>query len=210
MLDLDGTNNTSGAWLPDNSEILSSFTVHATADSLSDVTIYWVTGDVFDNKGFPFARGLALLNGDKILLNDTYKQFIGTLTLHHELAHCLGFQHGDGGIVNLSNSQGPRNDHKSGVSLAKSTKGVAQVFEGFRYFSWDISDLGYAGRLYSSGELTLRQLGYGGRKYASSGDDVLYTTDFDMFGGHKTTRKTEYGGKTILENQFYGTPATSG
>lgn len=168
-----------------------------------DINIYWVSQDFFDDRGYFFAHALADINGNTIALNKGNKNDIDDYTLLHELAHSLGYRHGEGGIVNtdvaLFNNTGDRN----GKSLKQSTKDVGNSFNAYTiYTEWDINSLGNLGSEFAADDLILSELGEAGKRFASTSsiEDLHIDNSHNGMGGiynsgHQEDPRNIYAGR---------------
>jgi hypothetical protein len=152
------------------------------------VTVYWKPDVFFQEAGFPFAYAVATVAGDEIFLNKSKKSNINEYTILHELAHNLGYEHGDGGIVNtsvaLDSTTGDRKTDRK--SLNDVTIDVATSFNGYNHITdWDIETLGTIGTDFAQGNTGIEQLSTTGKLFAtvSPREDIYITTSHNGFGG---------------------------
>jgi hypothetical protein len=142
----------------------------------------------FDDKGYHFARGVANLNGSIITLNNKYIDDMDDYVLLHELAHSLGYRHGDGGIVDIDvalyENTGDRD--RSQTELAESTTDVGDSFNAYDiYTAWDIDTLGDLGTEFAQDNMLVTELGTAGQRFASSSpiEDMHIKNSHNGFGG---------------------------
>jgi len=158
-----------------------SFTVTGT----KSVDVYWRGQGFFDERGHFFAFALGSVGGDTVVLNSDERAEIDDYSLLHELAHTLGYRHGDGGIVDSDValfSSGDRN----GSGLAEPTRAVADSFDAYElYEEWDVGTLGELGGAFAGDELLITELGTAGQRFASDSEveDVHIEHSHNGFGG---------------------------
>jgi hypothetical protein len=128
----------------------------------------------------------------------------------HELAHSLGYRHGDGGVVDPDVALfADTGDRSPGGGLAASTRDVAQTFTGLRHIDsgeWGISTLGDLGSDFAAGGTGISQLGLAGSEFAVSEtqqrEEVYFDSDYDGFGGRFETGYRD-DAANILTGRYY-------
>jgi hypothetical protein len=187
------------------------FTVSATADnSVPPVEVHWREKSVFADLGHPFAYGYAEIGGETIYLNSGEQSEIDHYVLLHEIAHALGYRHGDGGVVDTDVALFPNTgDRSPDGGLAEPTRDVAQTFTGLQHIDsgeWDVSILGDLGTDFASEETGISQLGIGGEEFATvetgQREDLYFEDDYDGFGG-RFTPGYQSDATNILTGRFY-------
>jgi hypothetical protein len=174
------------------------------------INVHWRPEATFADLGFPFAHGYATIGGETIYLNSGAQSEINHYTLLHELAHNLGYRHGDGGVVDpdvaLFANTG---DRSPGGELAASTRDVAQTFAGLRHIDsgdWGIGMLGDLGSDFAAGGTGISQLGLAGSEFASPDgqqrEEVYFTDSYDGFGGRFKTGYRD-GAANVLTGRYY-------
>jgi hypothetical protein len=143
------------------------------------VSVYWQSGEYFKRNGLVGAQGVANLGGDLILLNRAQADSIDDYILLHELAHSLGFRHGDDdGIVDTDVALWPDRGDKAPTTdrLAPSTQAVASAFDAYRWIpSWDRDTLTYLRSEFDSGATGFKQLSRAALEFAAASvDEELY------------------------------------
>lgn len=178
-----------------------------TVSGKKDVNVYWMPESYFDDKGHHFARAIADLNGSIITLNKKYIEEIDDYVLLHELAHSLGYQHGDGGIVNsdvaLYENTGDRD--QSQTELAESTTDVGNSFDAYDiYTAWDVVTLGVLGTEFAQDNMLVTELGTAGQRFASSRsiEDMLIKNSHNGFGGQFDSG-LQADSTNVYAGQFY-------
>jgi hypothetical protein len=170
-----------------------------------DVNVYWVSQDFFDDRGYFFAYALAGINGNIIALNKAKKKDIDDYALLHELAHSLGYRHGDGGIVNTNVALFNNTGDRTGKSLEQSTKEVGNSFNSYTiYTEWDINSLGNLGSEFAADDLILSELGEAGKRFASTSsiEDLHIDNSHNGMGGMYNTGNKE-DPRNIYAGRFY-------
>jgi hypothetical protein len=186
------------------------FTVTVPNSSTDPVGIYWRPESDFTDLGVPFAYAYATLGGETIYLNSSEQSVIDHYTLLHELAHSLGYQHGDGGIVDTDVALfSDTGDRSSGGGLAASTRDVAQTFTGLRHIDsgeWGVETLGDLGADFAAGATGISQLGIAGSEFAMADskqrEEVYFADDYDGFGGRFTPGYRD-DATNILTGRYY-------
>lgn len=159
-----------------------AFTVSGT----KSVDVFWRGQEFFDKRGYFFARALGSVDGDTIVLNRDEQGEIDDYALLHELAHTLGYRHGDGGIVNSDVALSPDTGDRDGTELAGPTRDVADSFEAYDiYEEWDVETLGELGARFAGDGLLVTELGTAGRRFAANSDveDIHIKHSHAGFGG---------------------------
>lgn len=159
-----------------------AFTVSGT----KSVDVFWRGQEFFDKRGYFFARALGSVDGDTIVLNRDEQGEIDDYALLHELAHTLGYRHGDGGIVNSDVALSPDTGDRDGTELAGPTRDVADSFEAYDiYEEWDVETLGELGARFAGDGLLVTELGTAGRRFAANSDveDIHIKHSHTGFGG---------------------------
>jgi len=133
-----------------------------------DVNVYWKSQQFFNELGYITAQAIARVGGLNIILNEDKQEFIDDYILLHELAHCRGYHHGDGGIVDTNTAWFPSGD-RTGTTLEESTREVANSYDAYEIYSeWDIDTLGTLGTEFAQDRLTVNALGTAGKRVASN------------------------------------------
>jgi hypothetical protein len=174
------------------------------------VNVYWRPGSVFADLGFPFARGYATIGGETIYLNSGAQSEINHYTVLHELAHSLGYRHGDGGVVDPDVALfADTGDRSPGGGLAASTRDVAQTFTGLRHIDsseWDVETLGDLGSDFAAGGTGISQLGIAGQAFAMADgqqrEEVYFTDSYGGFGGRFETGYRD-DAANVLTGRYY-------
>jgi len=136
-----------------------------------DVDVFWRDQQFFNELGYVTAQAIARVGGLTIILNEDKQAFIDDYILLHELAHCRGYHHGDGGIVDTNTAWFATGD-KTGGKLAESTEEVGNSFDAYDIYSeWDVETLGELGGEFAGGDLLVTELGTAGQRFASDSDD---------------------------------------
>jgi hypothetical protein len=178
-----------------------SFTVTGT----KSVDVYWRGQGFFDERGHFFARALGSVGGDTIVLNSDEQGEIDDYALLHELAHTLGYRHGDGGIVNSDVALFSDNGDRDGTELAEPTRDVADSFDGYGiYEEWGIETLGELGVAFAGDDLLVTELGTAGERFAANSDveDIHIEHSHDGFGG-EFDAGPQPGSDNIHAGRFY-------
>jgi len=159
-----------------------------------NVDVYWKSQDFFDARGYFFAHAVANVGGTTIALNKGNSQYIDDYVILHELAHSLGYRHGDGGIVNTDVALFEDNGDRSGDTLQSPTKDVGRSFDAYDIYSeWDVETLGKLGASFAQNNLLVSELGEAGKRFASNStiEDIHIKNSHNGFGGiHDTTIKS--------------------
>lgn len=159
-----------------------------------NVDVYWKSQDFFDARGYFFADAVANVGGNIIALNKGNSQYIDDYVMLHELAHSLGYRHGDGGIVNTNVALFKDNGDRSGDTLQSPTKDVGKSFDAYNlYTEWDVETLGELGASFAQNNLLVSELGEAGKRFASNNsiEDIHIKNSHNGFGGiHDTTIKS--------------------
>lgn len=170
-----------------------------------DVNVYWVSQDFFDDRGYFFAHALANINGNTIALNKGNKKYIDDYTLLHELAHSLGYRHGEGGIVNTNVALFNNTGDRTGKLLKESTKDVGNSFDSYTiYNEWNINSLGSLGSEFAQNDLVLSELGESGKRFASTSsiEDLHIDNSHNGMGGIYNNEPQE-DPRNIYAGRFY-------
>jgi len=178
-----------------------AFTVTGT----KPVEVYWRGQSFFDERGHFFARALGSVDGDTIVLNRDEQGEIDDYALLHELAHTLGYRHGDGGIVNSDVALSPDTGDRDGTELAGPTRDVADSFEAYDiYEEWDVETLGELGARFAGDGLLVTELGTAGRRFAANSDveDIHIKHSHDGFGG-EFDAGPQPGSENVHAGRFY-------
>ena len=210
------TNKTDTEVTDDDRCVVNTDTTSALSDTASkstftgsgtkDVDVFWESGGFFSAIGHKYAYATAHLGGSVIKLNERYADQITDYTLLHELAHTLGYEHGDGGIVNLSTAiyTGAEGD-KGGRTLEQSTTDVGESFDAYDvYTDWDVTTLGELGASFAQEELLIGELGTAGNRFAANStiEDVHITHSHDGFGG-KFSSGPQSDSSNVYAGRFY-------
>jgi hypothetical protein len=174
------------------------------------INVHWRPESVFADLGFPFAHAYAIIGGEIIYLNSGAHSEINHYTLLHELAHSLGYRHGDGGIVNTDVALfADTGDRSPDGELAASTRDVAQTFAGLRHIDsgeWDVETLGDLGSDFAAGGTGISQLGIAGSEFAMADgqqrEEVYFESDYDGFGGRFETGYRD-DAANVLTGRYY-------
>lgn len=159
-----------------------SFTITGTRP----IEVYWQPQSYFDDWGYPFARGGAIIGGNRIVLNRDRADSIDDYTILHELAHCLGYRHGDGGIVDTDTALYADTGDRRGTTLATPTRDVATSFDAYFLIErWTANVLGELVTAFGQGDIPAVQLGTAVTRYAGESrlEDIYIRHSFDGFGG---------------------------
>ncbi len=150
-----------------------------------DVEVYWKSNDFFEELGYLTAQGIARVGGRVVILNKDDSSFVDDYVLMHELAHCRGYHHGDGGIVNTDTTWFPTGD-RTGDKLKESTKEVGESYDAYEiYDQWDVETLGELGVEFAQDNLLVTELGKAGQRFASNSsiEDLHIKNSHNGFGG---------------------------
>jgi len=150
------------------------------------VDVFWRDQEFFDKRGYFFARALGSVGGNTIVLNRDERTDVDDYSLLHELAHTLGYRHGDGGIVNSDVALFAGRGDRDGTKLADPTRDVADSFDAYDiYESWDIETLGKLGVAFAGDDLLVTELGTAGERFAANSDveDIHIRHSHAGFGG---------------------------
>jgi len=178
-----------------------AFTVSGT----NPVDVFWRGQEFFDKRGYFFARALGSVGGDAVVLNRDERTEIDDYALLHELAHTLGYRHGDGGIVNSDVALFSGNGDRDGTELADPTRDVADSFDGYDiYEEWGIETLGELGGAFAGDELLMTELGTAGQRFAANSDveDIHIEHSHEGFGG-EFDAGPQPGSDNIHAGRFY-------
>lgn len=166
-----------------------------------DVEVYWKSQEYFDERGYFFSYGVSNVGGSLIILNKGRLEEINDYVLTHELAHSLGYRHGDGGIVNTDTALFNTGD-RTGDTLEESTKDVGNSFDAYEvYKRWNIETLGILGTEFAQDNLLVTELGKAGQRFASNSsvEDLHIKNSHNGFGG-----KYDSGLQTDSDNVYAG------
>jgi hypothetical protein len=174
------------------------------------VEVHWRPESEFADLGFPFAYAFATVGGETVYLNSGAESEIDHYTLLHELAHSLGYRHGDGGVVNTDVALFPSTgDRSPGGELAASTRDVAQTFARLRHIDsgeWGVETLADLGADFAAGGTGISQLGIAGGEFAMADgqqrEEVYFESDYDGFGGRFESGYRE-NQETVLTGRYY-------
>jgi len=178
-----------------------AFTVSGT----NAVDVFWRGQEFFDKRGYFFARALGSVGGDAVVLNRDERTEIDDYALLHELAHTLGYRHGDGGIVNSDVALFSDKGDRDGAELAEPTRDVADSFDGYGiYEEWGIETLGELGVAFAGDDLLVTELGTAGQRFAANSDveDVHIRHSHGGFGG-VFDRGPQPGSENVHAGRFY-------
>jgi hypothetical protein len=174
------------------------------------INVHWQPEAIFADLGVPFAYAYAAIGGETIYLNSGAQSRVDHYTLLHELAHSLGYRHGDGGVVNSDVALfANTGDRSPGEGLAASTRDVAQTFAGLRHIDsggWDVEILGDLGSDFAAGGTGISQLGIAGSEFAMADgqqrEEIYVTDSYDGFGGRFETGYRD-DAANILTGRYY-------
>jgi len=173
------------------------------------VRAYWKDNEWFAEFGYGGTAAVGVINGSKIVFNNDEKDSITDDVVMHELAHTLGYRHGDDeGIVDTFTPHRPVNDKQEDQELYPSTRDVATTFDPYLYCDeWSAATLGEIGQAFASGETKSTQLGYAATAFAMSDhvDGVYYKHSFNGIGG-KFTPGYQPDPEHTYSGHFYGLP----
>jgi len=178
-----------------------AFTVTGT----KPVDVFWRGQAFFDERGHFFAYALGSVDGDTVVLNRDERTEIDDYALLHELAHTLGYRHGDGGIVNSDVALFSDDGDRDGTELADPTRDVADSFDAYDiYEQWGIKTLGELGVAVAGDDLLVTELGTAGERFAANSDveDIHIKHSHDGFGG-KFDAGPQPGSENIHAGRFY-------
>ena len=178
-----------------------AFTVSGT----KPVDVFWRGQEFFDKLGYPFARALGSVGGDTAVLNRDDRGDIDDYTLLHELAHTLGYRHGDGGIVDSDVALFSDAGDRDGTELAGPTRDVADSFDAYDiYEEWDVETLGELGAAFAGDGLLVTELGTAGQRFAANSDveDIHIKHSHTGFGG-VFDAGPQPGSDNIYAGRFY-------
>jgi len=178
-----------------------AFTVSGT----KTVDVFWRGQGFFDERGHFFARALGSVGGDTIVLNRDRRTEIDDYTLIHELAHTLGYRHGDGGIVNSDVALFSDKGDRDGTELADPTRDVADSFDAYDiYEEWGVETLGDLGVAFAGDDLLVSELGTAGERFAANSDveDIHIEHSHDGFGG-EFDAGPQPGSENVHAGRFY-------
>jgi len=178
-----------------------AFTVSGT----NPVDVFWRGQEFFDKRGYFFARALGSVGGDAVVLNRDERTEIDDYALLHELAHTLGYRHGDGGIVNSDVAVFSDTGDRDGTELADPTRDVADSFDAYDiYEEWDVETLGDLGVAFAGDDLLMTELGTAGERFAANSDveDIHIKHSYDGFGG-VFDAGPQPGSENIHAGRFY-------
>jgi hypothetical protein len=176
-----------------------------TVSGRKSVDVFWRGQEFFDKRGHFFARALGSVGGDTIVLNSDERAEIDDYSLLHELAHTLGYRHGDGGIVDSDVALFSDNGDRDGTELAEPTRDVADSFDGYGiYEEWGIETLGELGVAFAGDDLLVTELGTAGERFAANSDveDIHIEHSHDGFGG-EFDAGPQPGSDNIHAGRFY-------
>jgi len=178
-----------------------AFTVSGT----KPVDVFWRGQEFFDERGYFFARALGSVGGNTIVLNRDERTEIDDYALLHELAHTLGYRHGDGGIVSSDVALFSGRGDRDGTKLADPTRDVADSFDAYGiYEEWDVEALGELGVAFAGDDLLMTELGTAGERFAANSDveDIHIKHSHDGFGG-VFDAGPQPGSENIHAGRFY-------
>lgn len=183
-----------------------SFTVTGS----KDVHIHWRSNDWFGEQGYKDAIALGIVNGTQSYLNKSRIDDINDYVVMHELAHNLGYRHGDDdGIVAPLTAQLHVGDKDANVPLADSTRDVVASFDAYQLMDeWTADELGEITTAFAAGETKAVQLGHAVTKFASgdapSGAFIRHSCD--GFGGEFASGY-RVNPEHVFAGHFYGLPS---
>jgi hypothetical protein len=169
-----------------------------------DVEVYWKPQEYFDERGYFFSYAVSNVGGSLITLNKGRLEEINDYVLLHELAHSLGYRHGDGGIVNTDTALRNTGD-RMGNGLKKSTKDVGNSFDAYRiYNQWGVETLGELGVEFAQDNLLVTELGKAGERFASNSsvEDLHIRNSHNGFGG-KYDSGLQPNSNNVYAGRFY-------
>jgi hypothetical protein len=169
-----------------------------------DVEVYWKPQEYFDERGYFFSYAVSNVGGSLITLNKGRRAEINDYVLTHELAHSLGYRHGDGGIVNTDTALSDTGD-RTGDTLEESTKDVGNSFDAYEvYERWDVGVLGDLGVEFAQDNLLVTELGKAGQRFASNSsvEDIHIRNSHNGFGG-KYDSGPQPKSKNVYAGRFY-------
>lgn len=126
--------------------------------------------------------------------------------LLHELGHTLGYNHVDGGVMDYSMPDG----EPEPCDLSPVTRDIAAASPGFEPYALDRAGIQSLANAYGDGDVALEPMRWAIDRWAA-GDDcdvVLYTDNFDGFGGYYDDRRMALGQPVYQRaGYFYGHPS---
>jgi hypothetical protein len=172
------------------------------------VSAYWRSAEWFQDTLGSTPVAAAVIGGTEMFFNSDRESEVTDDVIAHELAHSLGFRHGDDrGIVQPLTVGFTVGDKSPNEALKESTREVATTFDAYAYMEWTAADLGVVTTVYGGGDTRAVQVGHASTKYGEESDKtgMFFMSSFDGHGG-RVTPGYRSDPDRIYTGHFYGLP----